>query len=526
MPSYLVAVDVGTRSARAGVFDTSGHMLARAVAPLGLTEGPGPQAEYSSDQIWDAVCAASRAVVTQAGIAPDRVIGLAFDATCSLVLRDRDGAALSLGAPDRDTIAWFDHRALAEAAECTATGHRLIDHLGGAMSPEMQTPKLMWLKRHRPDAWARLGAARDLCDELTLRATGEPGASACARAAKWPYLPAAGGWAEDFLAQVGLDDLRERADLPAKVVPVGAPAGRLTPQAARAMGLAEGIPVASGMIDAYAGALGTVGLSPGASPGLMLITGTSNCIMAVTPDPLFAPGIWGPSRDTVLPGLWTSEGGQSAAGAALEWVLDAWPGPAPGQSYDHDAVLARIETVLAREGAALGQEIDVLPDFNGNRSPFSDAGLRGVIAGLSLDRGFDALCKLYWRTAVSVALGVRQIAEHLADAPSGTGTAPRSLAIAGGLARAPVLRQLFADVTGMKVLTSQAEDVVLSGTAIAAAVASGHYPDLATATPAMTTLARVLTPDPARHECYDRDFRIMLKMQDHRAEIAAMKARI
>ena len=193
------------------------------------------------------------------------------------------------------------------------------------------------------------------------------------------------------------------------------------------MGLAPGIAVASGMIDAYAGALGTVGLSGDDHPGLMLIAGTSNCIMAVTPDPLFAPGIWGPSRDTVLPGLWTSEGGQSAAGAALEWVLDAWPGPAPGQTPDHAAVLARIEVLLARDGAALGDEIDVLPDFNGNRSPLSDARLRGVISGLSLDRGFDALCKLYWRTAVSVALGVRQIAEHLASAPAGDGSAPGTL---------------------------------------------------------------------------------------------------
>ena len=115
-------------------------MLARAVAPLALTEGPGPRAEYASDQIWDAVCAASRAVMRDAGLAPESVIGLAFDATCSLVLRDRDGAALSLGGPGQDTIAWFDHRAIDEAAECTATGHQLIDHLGGAMSPEMQTP--------------------------------------------------------------------------------------------------------------------------------------------------------------------------------------------------------------------------------------------------------------------------------------------------------------------------------------------------------------------------------------------------
>ena len=83
-----------------------------------------------------------------------------FDATCSLVVRDRAGAQLgvSTGGGERwDTIVWLDHRALDEADDCTATGHRVLDYLGGVMSPEMQTPKLMWIKRNLP---GRLGTGR------------------------------------------------------------------------------------------------------------------------------------------------------------------------------------------------------------------------------------------------------------------------------------------------------------------------------------------------------------------------------
>ncbi|WP_068306279.1 FGGY family pentulose kinase [Pararhodobacter sp. CCB-MM2] len=519
MPSYLLAVDVGTRSARAGVFDPAGAMLARAVAPLDLHEGPQQGGEYAADQIWQAVCRATRAALAEARIDPASVAGLALDATCSLVLRDRDGAPLPLGPEGRDTIAWFDHRAVAEAADCTATGHRLIDHLGGSMSPEMQTPKLMWLKRQRPDLWARLGSARDLCDHLTECATGAAAASACALAAKWAYLPEHGGWQDDFLAQVGLEDLRAQAALPDRAAPMGQPVGTLTTAAAEALGLPAGLPVAAGLIDAYAGALGTVGLNADGArrASLTLIAGTSNCIMALTPEPLFAPGIWGPSRDTVLPGWWTSEGGQTSAGAALEWVLARWPSdgaPRPG----HAEVLARIAELLAEQGPAFGAHLDVLPDFSGNRSPLSDPSARALVSGLSLDRSFDALCALYWRTAVALALGVRQIVAQVTP----EGGAP-ALTIAGGLARTTLLKQLFADVTGLPVMRPEAEDVVLLGTAIAAASAAGLYPDLPAAARAMTRLGKVLTPDPQRRAAYERDYQVMQRLQAMRAELAAMK---
>jgi len=512
MGPYLCAVDVGTRSARAGIFDPDGVMLARAVAEFPVFDGPGRQAEYESGLIWQAVGTATRAALAGAGVAPAAVAALGFDATCSLVLRDRDGAPLRLGGAGRDTIAWYDHRAEAEARDCTATGHRLIDHLGGAMSPEMQTPKLMWLKRQRPDLWARLGSARDLADHLTQRATGSDAASACSLAAKWAYLPGAGGWQGGFLAAVGLADL----PLPGPVTPVGQPVGYLTPGAAADLGLAPGIPVAAGMIDAYAGALGTIGLQQGgARPWLTLIAGTSTCLMAVSPQPVFARGIWGPTPDTVLPGRWTSEGGQSAAGAALEWVLDLWPTTGAARP-DHAAVLARIAELLARPGPELGAGLDVLPDFNGNRAPLMDAQARGVISGLGLERSFDGLCALYWRTAVGLALGVRQILAHL-------GPPGEALAIAGGLARTPLLNQLFADAAGLPILRAEGDDAMLLGSAIAAATAGGLQADLASAARAMTRLAQTLAPDPARRAAYDRDYAVMLRMQRHRAELAALR---
>ena len=121
---------------------------------------------------------------------------------------------------------WLDHRATAEAADATATGHAAVAHAGGALSPEMQIPKLMWLKRHLPASWARLGMAFDLADFLSWRATGNPARSQCTLACKWSYLAhETPGWPEDFLAATGLADLRARAALPERATPVGADLG-------------------------------------------------------------------------------------------------------------------------------------------------------------------------------------------------------------------------------------------------------------------------------------------------------------
>ena len=225
-----------------------------------------------------------------------------------------------------DTIVWLDHRALAEADECTATGHRVLDHLGGVMSPEMATPKLMWLKRHLPESWNEAGYLFDLADFLTCRASGSIARSQCTLTCKWTYLAhEKTGWQQDFFEAVGLDDMLERGQLPGRASPVGTDLGPLTARSAQDLGLTEDCRVATGVIDAYAGALGLLGGFAGDPADLdrhlALIAGTSSCVMALSPEPRSFPGGWGPYFGAALPGCWISEGGQSATGALLDHVV-------------------------------------------------------------------------------------------------------------------------------------------------------------------------------------------------------------
>ncbi|HUG62212.1 MAG TPA: FGGY family carbohydrate kinase, partial [Methylomirabilota bacterium] len=110
----VIGVDVGTGSARAGVFDTGGRLLSAAKHPIRIWHDAGERVEQSSTDIWAACVTAIRSAMAGAGVAPERVRGIGFDATCSLVVLDRDGKPLPVGPsgdPRRNIIVWMDQRA-------------------------------------------------------------------------------------------------------------------------------------------------------------------------------------------------------------------------------------------------------------------------------------------------------------------------------------------------------------------------------------------------------------------------------
>ncbi|MBK1662964.1 ribulokinase [Rhodospirillum rubrum] len=526
MGGLVIGVDVGTASARAGVFDRKGHLLGRAEHPLEIGRPDPTHAEYQSEQIWEAVASAVRGAVSAAGVSGEDISGIGFDATCSLVVRDRQGLPLGVSTTgeDRwDTIVWMDHRALAEAQECTDTGHRVLGSVGGVMSPEMEIPKLMWLKRHFPQRWERAGFFFDLADFLTWKASGSTGRSQCTLTCKWTYLAhEPTGWQGDFLETVGLGDLLARGALPERATPIGQDLGFLTEAAAAALGLTTRCRVGAGLIDAHAGALGALGGTcgkPGIERHLALIAGTSSCLMALSADPHPTHGVWGPYFGAVLPGLWLNEGGQSVTGALLDHVIALHgAGGRPGAEM-HRAICARVAELRQIEGPAFAARLHVLPDFHGNRSPLADPGALGVISGLDLDRSFDSLCRLYWRTAVGIALGVR----HILDALNAQGHAIDTLHVTGGHIKNPLLMELYADATGCTLVQPQTEDAVLLGTAMVAATAAGLFPDLAAATKGMEAASIPRAPNPQAFERFTRDYRVFLMMHEHRQAIDRLR---
>lgn len=495
MGDIFIGVDVGTTSARAGAFDADGRLLASARRPIAVYREGGEIVEHSSADIWAAAGAAVREVA--GAIDAGAVAGLGFDATCSLVALDAEGVGLTVSPtarPERDTIVWMDHRAVAEAAKIDSGGHDALRFIGGTISPEMEPPKLMWLARHLPETFAN-AQFFDLTDFLTFRATGDKARSTCTLVCKWLYRGRERAWPEATYRELGLSALLEDGArrIGRQVVAPGTPLGRgLALEAAQAMGLRPGIPVGAGLIDAHAGALGVIGGALGretADPRrrLALILGTSACCMALSDEARFIPGLWGPLYDGLAPGQWLSEGGQSAFGAAIDRLVKSHPAWKGSYETLEQDILARCGS--PSQAAKLAQDLHVLPDFLGNRSPFADARARGAVAGLDLDEDEASLQALYVAGLCGLAQGLAQVMRALETG----GFAFDALVACGGAARGGLVRQIVADVCGRRVVSAETTEPVLLGAAMLGAVAAGRH-DLTGAMRAMSRLGQIVEP--------------------------------
>jgi FGGY-family pentulose kinase len=515
---HVLAIDVGTLSARAGVFDTAGRLVAVRSARFELRHPAEHQAVYRMDDIWRAVLAAAREALAAAPEAARGIAGIAVDATSSTYV-EASGAAPLDG--DADVLCWMDHRAEAEALAIDATRDRYLDYLGGSCSPEMYLPKILWLKRHRPETWARVTAVRDLSDELSRRLSGVDRPSLCGLACKFPYLPAEPDpWRRDLLARLDLAELPRLGALGVPPGRVGSRLGGLAAEPARLLGLSPDVPVAVGLIDAEAGALGVLGLgfSGRMNRTLALIGGTSTNYMAFAPDERLIPGVWGPFRDAIFPGQFMHEAGQSFAGAALDAVLDQHPAsPGPASAARHAETARAVLALLDEEGPAFAARRHVVPDFLGNRSPLGDGQVRALLFGVGTEQGRRSFLEHYFAVARGLVLQSRQIKVHF----NRHGYAFDRVTLSGGQLRNPLMLRLFADALDAEVVVSDTEEPVLLGTAMVAATAAGLAEDLFAAVDAMAPAQRRLEADPAAARAHDAAYRIYERLFDLRNTLDA-----
>ncbi|HLK58341.1 MAG TPA: FGGY-family carbohydrate kinase, partial [Chthonomonadaceae bacterium] len=482
--------------------------------------------------IWSAIGKTIRAVLRQTGIAPEQVVGISYDATCSLVVLDREDRPLPVdiaGDPMRNIIVWMDHRALEETAAINAGNYEVLRYVGGKLSPEMETPKLKWLKTHLPQTWSAAGKFLDLADFLTYRSSGVDARSLCTVVCKWTYLGHEGGrWDKEYFRAIGLEDAFDGGRIADDVRPMATYLGNLTPQSAEELGLTTGCAVGVGIIDAHAGGLGLLGAiwkdQNGQDPALLetalaLIGGTSNCHMAVSRKPHYISGIWGPYYGAMVSGMWLTEGGQSAAGSAIDHMI-ASHAHAPALNAQAQAqgvtvyqlLNAEIERLQAEAGASypalLTRDLHVLPYFLGNRSPNADPYAHAVIDGLTLDETIISQALLYYATLQAVAYGTRDIVRAMNE----SGYRIDTLFVTGGGTKNPLWLQEHADATGLTLILPREPEAVLLGSAILAAVAAGIYPDVPSAMQGMSGRGQVVRPHASTASYHAAKYQIFREM--------------
>jgi FGGY-family pentulose kinase len=538
---FFIGVDVGTGSVRAGVFDGTGKMYGTAVRPIQIWKPAPDFVEQSSEDIWSRCVESIRSALAEAGIPAEQVDGLGFDATCSLVVLDPAGKPVSVSPSGNDAqnvIVWMDHRAIEQAERINATRDDVLKYVGGVISPEMESPKLLWLKEQMPAAWQRAGHFFDLPDFLTYRATGDLGRSLCSLVCKWTYLghkktgDDKAGWSETYWRTIGLGDLVEQGyqRIGTKVRPMGEPvANGLSATAAAELGLRPGIAVAASIIDAHAGGLGVLGaVHPGEKldaklleERVAMIAGTSSCFMAVSPEPRFIPGVWGPYYSAMIPGFWLTEGGQSATGALIDHLIYTHAGHSEGKKQADSAGISIFDFLNAhlkqmqdsQRKANIGELTEAFhlyPDFHGNRSPRANPNLRGMISGLHLSATVDDLALLYLAAIQAIAYQVRHIVEEM----DRQGYRIRKIFACGGGLKNDVFLREHADITGCDLVLPKEPEAVLLGSAILAAVAAKAYPTILEAMSAMTAVASSIQPNTQTADYHRKKSRVYHRMYE------------
>ena len=252
--------------------------------------------------------------------------------------------------------------------------------------------------------------------------------------------------------------------------------GTLSEKAAAEMGLNPGVAVGSGVIDAYAGWIGTVGAKvkldedtldmahakndvEQAFTRLAAVAGTSTCHLAMSRDPVFVPGVWGPYRDVLLPEYWMAEGGQSATGELLKHVIETHPAFNEASSVAetsntniYDYLNEHLREMAERESAPhitwLGRHFFFYGDLFGNRSPIADPNMKGSVIGLSSDKSLDGLALYYYATLEFIALQTHQIVSTM----NKSGHIISSIFMSGSQCQNGLLMQLVATACDMPVL--------------------------------------------------------------------------
>jgi xylulokinase len=397
----------------------------------------------------------------------------------SSVFLDRAGRVV------RPALLWCDGRTTAECAEITrrAGGEdRLREWVRNPALEGFTLPKVLWLRNHEPDAYARVATVMLAKDFIRYRLTGEQACEPSDASGTLMFDPARLAWSDEILAATAVP----RSLLP-NVGESAAVLGRVTPAAASVAGLRAGTPVVGGGADNACGAAGVGVIAPGEA---VASWGTSGTVLAPTGEPLVDPALRAHTFCHVAPGTWYVMGVVLSAGGAFAWYREQVArdlAGSPGADAKLDA-----EAATVPPGA---DGVTFLPYLQGERTPHRDASARGAFLGLSL-----AHSRAHMTRAVleGIAFALRDSLSVLEE----LGLSPRQLLLTGGGAKSPFVRRLQANVYGLPVTTVNREEGPAYGAALLAAVGAGAFPDVASAARATLTRGAPEPPDSRARDDY------------------------
>lgn len=469
MTPCLLGLDISTTGAKALLIDPAGGIIAAHTTPQPISTPHPLWSEQHPADWWAGIVESIRAVLAAAAIDPAEIAAVGLTGQMhGLVLLDAADAVL------RPAILWNDQRTAAQCDAITAQigMERLIALTGNRALTGFTAPKILWVRDHEPEVYARAAHMLLPKDYIRLQLTGDY-AMEMSDAAGTLLLDVAGRrWSADVIDALGipagwLPPLYEGTVI----------TGVISPQAAALTGLRAGTPVVGGGGDQAAGAVGMGAVEPGV---IGLSVGTSGVVFAPLDAYAYEPAGRLHAFCHAAPGLWHFMGVMLSAAGSLQWYHDTLT---PGVPFDD--LLAPAAHIPAGADGLL-----FLPYLTGERTPHPDPLARGAFVGLTTRHTRDHLTRAVLE---GVAFGLKDSFTLIAEAAD---TPVQQVRISGGGAKSAVWRGILASVIGVPLVTPHSTEGAAFGAALLAAVGAGIYPTVQAACAAAIQITGETLPDP------------------------------
>ena len=539
MKKYSIGIDFGTLSARAVIADiANGEEIAESV--MDYSHGVMSERLWNGDLLADGYALqhpgdyleclyyVTGDVIKKSQVSPENIIGVGVDFTASTVMPvTEDGTPLCFldefkYNPHAYVKLWKHTAAQNEADDITKLLEEFypqkLESYGGKISSQWLFSKVLQILRQDENVYNKTSRFMEAGDWIVSVLTGSVSSSICMAGFKALWDENTGYPSKEFFAS--LDPRMENIigdKISTNIIKMSDTAGYITKSASLNTGLKEGTRVAPAFIDAHA-ALPALGIT---QPGsLLMILGTSSCHILLGETQSFIPGIAGCVKDGIVDTLYAYEAGQSCVGDSFDWfVINC----VPYSCYiDAEKSGINIHKYLREKAKKLvpgSNGLLALDWWNGNRTPYDDGNLTGIIVGLNL---FTKPEEIYRALIEATAYGTRSIIELYEN----SGVEIKTLYATGGIAHKDELfMQIYADVLQREILLSETAQGCALGSAVLGSVGINGHKDIFEASEKMGKIKEFsYKPNKDNKKAYDIFYNEYKKLCEKFGDGKTMKA--
>jgi xylulokinase len=473
---YLLGIDAGTTSVKAGLFSPKGRCLGIGRQEYQLETPAADRAQLNPEIYWQACRKTVREALLQSGVQAEQVLAIAVSSQGETTITlDADGKAIY------PALVWLDNRAT-EQAEFLAEqfNAEVYTHTGiPEILPTWSACKILWIRQNEPEVFARASKFLLVQDYLIFRLTGQIVTDGSVACTSLNYDISRNAWWKEIQTAIGI----RTSQLP-DIVPPGSAVGTLTAEAARELGLTIQTRVVPGGMDQSVGAIGAGNISPGI---VSESTGAALVVQATILDPLMDRSKVVPVYCHSLPGKFLFAPVCPTAGMAFKWLRDTFFMDEVEKASNEDTDAYDRLTRLAQDVPPGADGLVLLPHLMGAFSPEPNASARGSFTGFTLSHTRGHFVR-------ALLEGVAFMLKHNLEYIERTGMEIHELRCMGGGSRSALWNQIKADVCNLPVLTLGNEETGLLGDAILAGVASGVFASIEEGCQAMVAIKQTIPP--------------------------------